>query len=138
MAEQSGEASSSSSVTEAPATAQLHEEIDKIKDLHEPEKKKRKLLRGDGKSEQKLEHRLGGILCCAVCLDLPRAAVYQVSYWHVILGVIILGSFVLDRGFNIINGGSEYEYEYGYGYRIEILTLASLIITFIFIIMRGA
>lgn len=27
----------------------------------------------------RLEHRLGGILCCAVCLDLPRAAVYQVS-----------------------------------------------------------
>lgn len=26
----------------------------------------------------KLEHRLGGILCCAVCLDLPRSAIYQV------------------------------------------------------------
>lgn len=29
--------------------------------------------------ENKLEARLGGILCCAVCLDLPRSAVYQVS-----------------------------------------------------------
>lgn len=27
----------------------------------------------------KLENRLGGILCCAVCLDLPRSAIYQVS-----------------------------------------------------------
>lgn len=47
-------------------------------DLDEPVKKKIKT--GDklfGKSD-KLEHRLGGILCCAVCLDLPRAAIYQV------------------------------------------------------------
>lgn len=29
-------------------------------------------------ASDKLEHRLGGILCCAVCLDLPRAAIYQV------------------------------------------------------------
>ena len=29
--------------------------------------------------EDKLEQRLGGILCCAVCLDLPKAAVYQAS-----------------------------------------------------------
>ena len=29
--------------------------------------------------DNKLEARLGGILCCAVCLDLPRSAVYQVS-----------------------------------------------------------
>lgn len=79
MADQSGEASSSSSVAEVPPTAQqLHEELDKIKELLEPEKKRRKLFRTEGKSEQKLEHRLGGILCCAVCLDLPRAAVYQV------------------------------------------------------------
>ena len=27
---------------------------------------------------QKLEQRLGGILCCAVCLDLPKSSVYQV------------------------------------------------------------
>lgn len=27
---------------------------------------------------EKLEHRLGGILCCAVCLDLPKTAIYQV------------------------------------------------------------
>lgn len=28
---------------------------------------------------EKLEYRLGGILCCAVCLDLPKTAMYQVS-----------------------------------------------------------
>lgn len=30
----------------------------------------------------KLEARLGGILCCAVCLDLPRVGVYQCSNGH--------------------------------------------------------
>lgn len=47
-------------------------------------------------TDNKLEARLGGILCCAVCLDLPRSAVYQVSafslrefqsriwnFWHI-------------------------------------------------------
>uniref|UniRef100_W8C098 Cysteine and histidine-rich protein 1 n=1 Tax=Ceratitis capitata TaxID=7213 RepID=W8C098_CERCA len=29
--------------------------------------------------QEKLEQRLGGILCCAVCLDLPKTAMYQVS-----------------------------------------------------------
>lgn len=45
----------------------------------EPDKKRRKLdcSRKDSRND-KLEHRLGGILCCAVCLDLPRAAIYQV------------------------------------------------------------
>lgn len=28
-----------------------------------------------------LEERLNGILCCAVCLDLPKSAVYQVIYF---------------------------------------------------------
>lgn len=46
------------------------------KDDEEPLAKKRKLA--DKESTEKLEHRLGGILCCAVCLDLPQAAVYQV------------------------------------------------------------
>lgn len=47
----------------------------------EPDKKRRKIdiKKGDVKNE-KLEHRLGGILCCAVCLDLPRAAIYQVFF----------------------------------------------------------
>jgi hypothetical protein len=54
------------------------QEIDKAEEFIEPEKKRRKVCKiSDGKSD-KLEHRLGGILCCAVCLDLPKAAVYQV------------------------------------------------------------
>lgn len=47
----------------------------------EPEKKRQKLDVHSMKAKklEKLENRLGGILCCAVCLDLPRAAMYQVS-----------------------------------------------------------
>lgn len=41
-----------------------------------PQPEKRRKL--DKETSEKLEHRLGGILCCAVCLDLPPAAVYQV------------------------------------------------------------
>uniref|UniRef100_T1IJ15 RING-type domain-containing protein n=1 Tax=Strigamia maritima TaxID=126957 RepID=T1IJ15_STRMM len=32
--------------------------------------------------EEKLEQRLGGILCCAVCLDLPKMAIYQCTNGH--------------------------------------------------------
>lgn len=54
------------------------QEGDKTEEFVEPEKKRRKISKiPDGKAD-KLEQRLGGILCCAVCLDLPRAAVYQV------------------------------------------------------------
>lgn len=67
------------------------------KDDGEPNPKKAKLSAGGGDmfgrggvanggvcgdkqtALDKLEHRLGGILCCAVCLDLPRSAIYQVS-----------------------------------------------------------
>jgi hypothetical protein len=31
-------------------------------------------------NHKKLEERIGGILCCTVCLDLPSTAIYQVSY----------------------------------------------------------
>lgn len=49
--------------------------------VDEPEKKRQKLDSHPTKVKklEKLESRLGGILCCAVCLDLPRAAMYQVS-----------------------------------------------------------
>lgn len=47
-----------------------------INDAEGPLAKKRKIC--DKEQSDKLEHRLGGILCCAVCLDLPQAAVYQV------------------------------------------------------------
>lgn len=45
-----------------------------------PEAKRRKVEHKTGKIVEKLEARLGGILCCAVCLDLPRTAMYQVKY----------------------------------------------------------
>uniref|UniRef100_A0A182Y4S0 Uncharacterized protein n=1 Tax=Anopheles stephensi TaxID=30069 RepID=A0A182Y4S0_ANOST len=47
----------------------------------EPEAKRKKLDKPSAKVE-KLELRLGGILCCAVCLDLPRTAMYQCSMGH--------------------------------------------------------
>lgn len=81
MADPSDEAASSSSVSEqAPLATPIRDDLEKIEGFLEPDKKRRKVSRTDGKTEQKLEHRLGGILCCAVCLDLPKAAVYQVSF----------------------------------------------------------
>ncbi|RZC40320.1 cysteine and histidine-rich protein 1 [Asbolus verrucosus] len=48
----------------------------------EPDAKRRKTAGKSDDKKYKLEERLGGILCCAVCLDLPRAAVYQCSNGH--------------------------------------------------------
>lgn len=61
-----------------------------------PMKKKAKLSAGLGQASvssgqqqnkkvsgaEKLEQRLGGILCCAVCIDLPKSAVYQCTNGH--------------------------------------------------------
>lgn len=98
MAESSSEAASSSGSVAAEATTTASQpgagEPEKPEEFLEPERKRRKLP-GQvqqsqaqdaspaaglqlAKPEQKLEHRLGGILCCVVCFDLPRAAVYQV------------------------------------------------------------
>lgn len=60
-------------------TSQTTEETEKQDDFAEPENKKRKI--SSNKPEEKIYNlvdRLGGILCCAVCLDLPRTAIYQV------------------------------------------------------------
>ncbi|KYB27285.1 Cysteine and histidine-rich protein 1 homolog-like Protein [Tribolium castaneum] len=70
-------------MSEAEATTSTTDstEPEKItEDLLEPEAKRRKTaaIQQDEK-KYRLEERLGGILCCAVCLDLPKAAVYQVS-----------------------------------------------------------
>jgi len=62
----------------------------KLDDELEPCKKKARvdgskddLKEGKDKTvSEKLENRLGGILCCAVCLDLPRAAIYQCTNGH--------------------------------------------------------
>ena len=50
----------------------------------EPEAKKQKLDIDPDKEEYKLEEKLNGILCCAVCLDLPNVAVYQVRIFRAV------------------------------------------------------
>lgn len=48
----------------------------------EPEPKRKKIesaVASTSGINEKLELRLGGILCCAVCLDLPKTAMYQVG-----------------------------------------------------------
>lgn len=74
------EAATSSSET----TVEMQDNIDKRDEFLEPDTKKRKISQSvnTDRIKYKLEERLGGILCCAVCLDLPRAAVYQVSERH--------------------------------------------------------
>ncbi len=54
-------------------------------DAQEPESKKIKLTPSSKENSvvDTLEQRLGGILCCAVCLDLPKSAVYQVTLFAV-------------------------------------------------------
>jgi len=49
-------------------------------DLRSPAK--RLCLAESKMRDEKLEDRLGGILCCAVCLDLPKLAVYQCFNGH--------------------------------------------------------
>lgn len=53
-----------------------------INPIDEPETKHRKTeplaQPSTSLTNEKLESRLGGILCCAVCLDLPKTAMYQV------------------------------------------------------------
>lgn len=50
------------------------------KDFDEPETKRQKMDTSiKVKKLEKLESRLGSVLCCAVCLDLPKTAMYQVS-----------------------------------------------------------
>lgn len=49
----------------------------------EPEAKRIKLDTSvKNKKLEKLESRLGSVLCCAVCLDLPKTAMYQVSRFY--------------------------------------------------------
>lgn len=84
--QQTPESSSSSS-----GAASSCDDLNKSDEFAEPECKKRKASgsqadKSDGtaptvpveKPEQKLESRLGSILGCVVCFDLPNAAVYQV------------------------------------------------------------
>lgn len=54
-------------------------EPEPIVDEGEPETKRRRKTSPTGQIHEKLESRLNGILCCAVCLDLPKTAIYQVG-----------------------------------------------------------
>ena len=67
-------------------------------DIAEPESKKRKLEAPEKESEYKLEERLNGILCCAVCLDLPPQAVFQVrpKHWSCVTMLQLKLRFVLS------------------------------------------
>lgn len=49
-------------------------------DCDEPLKKKLKKSPEKKMEEDDLEQRLSGILCCAVCLDLPECTVFQVFF----------------------------------------------------------
>lgn len=80
MSEREIEAASTSGEPEI-----ISENVEKLSDSCEPERKKRKITTKNDEKNDKLESRLGGILCCAVCLDLPKAAVYQVSTYQLIL-----------------------------------------------------
>lgn len=50
-------------------------------DADEPPKKRVKMPEGES---GKLEERLYSVLCCTVCLDLPKASVYQVNVVSII------------------------------------------------------
>ena len=64
--------------TESIELGQANAEI-----FESPLKKQRKEDSNTEKHKRmdRLENRLGGILCCAVCLDLPNSAVFQVIYF---------------------------------------------------------
>lgn len=87
-------ATATSSAETVPETSDSAEKMDEI---NEPETKRRKLNRNNDNDEKKnrLEERLGSILCCAVCLDLPRAAVYQVSFSFSNPILVIMGECVI-------------------------------------------
>lgn len=78
MSESEAATSSTSEVTIG-----MEENLQKPDEFSEPETKRRKISQCVNTDTEgvkyKLVERLGGILCCAVCLDLPKAAVYQVS-----------------------------------------------------------
>jgi len=60
--------------------ADSSEITDDALDASEPELKKCKYYDNKDQSlESKLEDRLSGILCCAVCLDVPCLWMYQVG-----------------------------------------------------------
>lgn len=71
------ESDSASSSNQNQSGMEIEEKLD---EAMEPEKKRARITPNPAKNN-KLEQRLGGILCCAVCLDLPIAVVYQVIFY---------------------------------------------------------
>lgn len=74
------------------SASDLNEAAVKEDAIEEPLPKKIKLDATEQKSSavEKLEQRLGGILCCAVCLDLPKTVIYQVSDgWNLLCSVLV-------------------------------------------------
>jgi hypothetical protein len=71
--------SSSSQSQQQQQQQQAEAENNNMQNFDEPEAKKQKLDTSVKKKLEKLESRLGSVLCCAVCLDLPKTAMYQVS-----------------------------------------------------------
>lgn len=74
-----------------------NQEQENTADTDEPEPKRKKLdtkPKLSSKLVEKLEARLGGILCCAVCLDLPRTAMYQVIEYFLLLFLLLRSSFL--------------------------------------------
>lgn len=70
---------SSSSSSSQSQQQQAETDNNNMQNFDEPEAKKQKLDTSVKKKLEKLESRLGSVLCCAVCLDLPKTAMYQVS-----------------------------------------------------------
>ena len=67
-------------VSSAQDTSENPSKSDKERsECDEPAKKKLRKGSETKKEEDDLEQRLSGILCCAVCLDLPECTVYQVK-----------------------------------------------------------
>ncbi|KAG1661121.1 Cysteine and histidine-rich protein 1 [Nymphon striatum] len=81
-------AASESSAVEQPQPVQSTSNICDVfeSDNTEPAVKKQKVdsigTSVEKKCEDKLEMRLNGILCCVVCLDLPKSAIYQCNNGH--------------------------------------------------------
>lgn len=78
--------------------------------FYEPEKKKVKVEEKE-KEKNALEYRLSGILCCAVCLDLPKTC-YQVCIFCFIRKIYLFSSEFANFGFEYINHLNKYVFHW--------------------------
>lgn len=85
--------------TPSDVVVEAGESIETVGQSFEPPVKKQRKeegsteKRGEKVADERLETRLGGILCCSVCLDLPSSAVYQVN--NSLLFVQVYGFIIL-------------------------------------------